>query len=151
VNEGQKWFQHVANITVGGTGLIYGWMLYFAEAAEEDPFSIATVNHPWQPQVHNLHVLFAPLLVFAIGILWPSHIWQRIRSGFAVRRRVGLMLATLAVPMIASGYLLQTSVDETWRDVWVWTHVATSVLWIVAYLWHQFSPRGRQSSDNPQS
>jgi len=140
VNPDQKWFHHAANLAVGGTGLVYAWMLYFVEPAEDDPFSIAVANHPWQPEVKNLHVLLAPLLVFAIGALWPDHIWKRIRSGFVVRRRVGILLALLALPMIASGYLLQTSVSESWTRVWVWTHVASSVAWIGAYFWHQLSP-----------
>jgi len=148
VTRGQKWFQQLANLTVGGTGLVYGWMLYCITPAEDDPFSIAVVNHPWQPEVKNLHVIFAPLLVFAIGMIWPDHVWQRISSGLAARRRIGLLLATLAVPMIASGYLLQTSVDETWNRIWIWTHVASSVLWILAFVGHQISrrsARGRRS------
>ncbi len=133
---GAKRLLHVANLTVGGTGLVYAWMLYLAEPAEPDPFAIAALHHPWQPAVKNLHVLFAPLLVFAIGLIWSDHVWKRVRSGFPLRRRVGLTLAALAAPMIASGYLLQTSVDETWHDVWVWTHVGSSTLWIAAYLAH---------------
>ena len=43
--------------------------LGLAEPGEVDPFSIASVNHPLQPLVKNLHVVFAPLLVFAIGVI----------------------------------------------------------------------------------
>ena len=59
----EAWFSHVAAALVGGTGLVYGWMRYFAES--DDPFAIA--NHPWQPHFQHLHVLTAPLLVFACG------------------------------------------------------------------------------------
>ena len=59
----EAWLQHLANVLVGGTGLVYGWMRYFAEPADE--FSV--VNHPWQPDLHSLHVITAPLLVFASG------------------------------------------------------------------------------------
>lgn len=141
MTRGQKWFQQLANLAVGGTGLVYGWMLYCITPVEDDPYSIAVVHHPWQPDVKNLHVLCAPLLVFAIGVIWPDHVWKRIKSGFPGRRRIGLLLALLAVPMIASGYLLQTSVDETWNRVWVWTHGVSSVLWIVAFVGHQISRR----------
>jgi hypothetical protein len=39
--------------------------------------------------------------------------------------------------MVASGYLLQTAVDDAWRAVWLWIHLVTSGLWIVGYLVHQ--------------
>lgn len=128
------WFLHASNLAVGATGLVFAWMLYFAEP--EDPFAI--VNHPWQPDVQHLHVLTAPLLVFGCGVIWISHVWRRIRSGFPVRRKTGILLAALLWPMIASGYLIQVAVDETLREVSVWVHVSTSIAWIALYLVHQF-------------
>ena len=83
----------------------------------------------------------APLLVFASGLIFQRHILARVRSGFRPRRPTGLLLASLLVPMIASGYLLQTSSTETWRTVWIAVHLATSVLWIAGYAIHLLSPR----------
>jgi len=42
MNRFEVWALHLSTLLVGGTGLIYGWMRYFAEAS--DPFSL--VNHP---------------------------------------------------------------------------------------------------------
>lgn len=134
----EAWLQHTANVLVGGTGVVYGWMLYFAEPADE----FALVNHSAQPAVHALHVLTAPLLVFAGGLIWQRHVWARVRSGYPGRRPTGLVLAATLLPMIASGYLLQTAVDEGWRSVWLWVHLVTSGLWLLAYGVHQLSPRG---------
>lgn len=136
------WLQHVANGIVGGTGLAWAWALWFVEP--EDPFAI--VNHPWQPHFQTVHVVSAPLLVFAIGLLWPDHVWARVRSGFRARRKTGLALFALVWPMIASGYLLQVAVDEAWRAAWLWTHVVTSCVWILAYVVHQLSRRKRHAA-----
>ena len=57
----------------------------------------------------------------------------------------GIVLFALAPPMIVSGYALQVTVDETWKLAWVWTHVASSLLWIVVYVVHQLSRRGQTS------
>jgi hypothetical protein len=138
VTKAEAWLNHVANVLVGGTGLVYGWMRYFAEPADE--FSV--VNHPWQPDLQHLHVLLAPLLVFAGGVIWSRHVWARVRSGFKPRRPSGLMLTGALFPMIASGYLLQVAVDETWRTVWVWVHGVVSCLWLIGYGVHQLSSRG---------
>jgi hypothetical protein len=135
---------HSASALVGATGLVYGWMLYFGEPVDE----FALVNHPQQPTLHNLHILFAPLLVFACGLLWRSHIWARIRAGFQSKRRSGIALAVLLVPMVSSGYLLQVSDEPATERLWVWTHGLSSCAWILIYIWHQlFSKTRDERSD----
>ncbi len=134
----QSRLQHLSNLLVGGTGLVYFVMLYFMQPADE----FAVVNHPWQPHVQHLHVLFAPLLVFATGLIWRTHFWAKYKSGRPARRFSGLELGLSFVPMTASGYLLQISVEASWRTVWGWVHLVTGLLWIAGYLVHQFVRRG---------
>ncbi len=128
-----------ANALVGGTGLVYGWMAYFAESADPD----ALVNHPLQRDVQHAHVLCAPFLVFAVGLIWRAHAWARIRSGHRERRVSGVALFLLFAPMSASGYLLQTAVHPFWRSAWVAVHVSTSVAWVAVFLAHVLSRRAR--------
>ena len=124
----QAWFLHCSNLLVGGTGLVYAWMRYAVEP--EDPWAV--VNHPWQPDVQHWHVLAAPLLVFACGMIWREHVWSGFRRGFPDRRRSGLFLGLMLVPMIASGYGIQVSVEESWRQAWIWIHLVTSGGWLLA-------------------
>jgi hypothetical protein len=131
---------HGSAILVGGTGLVYAWMRYFAQPTDE----FAIVNHPWQPYVQHAHIVLAPLLVFGCGVLWPDHVWARIRANFRPRRITGLALAILLLPMILSGYLLQVSSGEISRQVWIVVHVASSIAWILTYAWHQLRPRPPQ-------
>ena len=126
------WLNHLAAAAVGGTGLVWAWMRYFVAPADE----FALVNHPWEPQVASLHILSAPALIFAAGLIWQNHAWAKIRAGLRTRRKTGLLLASSIFPMIASGYLLQTAVHETAREIWLWTHLATSGLWGFSYLTH---------------
>jgi hypothetical protein len=144
VNRFEAWMLHVSNLLVGGTGLVYAWMLYLVEP--EDPYAV--VNHPLQPQVQHLHILVAPLLVFTAGLIWRRHIWPQWKWG-TERRRSGTTLIYLLVPMIVSGSLIQTAVDDRWRKVWVVIHLATSLLWLAGYLAHQAVGyfRGRMTSD----
>jgi hypothetical protein len=132
----------IANALVIGTGLVYAWMAYFATSTDPD----ALVNHPLQPDVQHAHVLTAPLLVFALGLVWRLHVWARVRSGYRDKRFSGVTLFALAGPMAASGYLLQTAADPTWRTVWTWIHVCTSVAWTVAFLVHRVGSRRRVPS-----
>jgi len=133
VSRAEAFFHQLANLLVGGTGLIYAWMLHFVESEEE--FSLW--NHPWQGTVHDLHLLTAPLLLLSIGMLWTSHARPRLRSGQKVNRSSGVALLVNALPMALSGVLLQVAVDEGWRQAWKWVHLATSLLWVAAYLLHQ--------------
>lgn len=142
MTKGEAWFTHAATLAVGVTGVVYAWMRYFATPA--DPFAV--VNHPWQPFVLHAHVVTAPLLVFAVGMIWRAHVWERVRSGFKARRRTGILLFALVLPMIASGYLLQVAEGERAREVWLVVHVATSALWVLGYPAHQLSPRRRRAA-----
>ena len=133
----EAWFLHVATLLVGGGGLVYAWMRYVVRP--DDPFAV--VNHSWQPEVQHLHVLAAPLLVFAIGLIWKTHAWLGVRLRVAARRKSGLALFATAAPMIASGYLLQTATVPTWRQAWLGIHLVASALWLGGYVAHQISAR----------
>lgn len=135
----EAWLLHVSNLLVGGTGLVYAWMRYAVQP--EDPYAV--VNHPLERDVQHLHILVAPLLVFSVALVWQRHVWARVRSGFEPRRATGLTLAASFAPMLATGYLLQTSESESWRTAWLWLHLATSGVWILAMVVHVFSPRPR--------
>ncbi|MDX1996149.1 MAG: hypothetical protein SF066_00405 [Thermoanaerobaculia bacterium] len=128
----ERWTVHLSNLLVGGTGLVYAFMLYALEPIDE--FSV--LHHPLQGTVQHLHVLVAPLLVFAAGLIFREHIWFGFRQGGPSGRRSGLTLLGTLVPMIASGYLLQTATDDTWRRVWVAVHVGASAAWLLGYLAH---------------
>ena len=128
----ETWLLHTANLLVGVSGLLYGWMRYLLRPVDE--FSI--VNHPLQPCVQHVHILVAPLLVLAFGHLAYHHAYLYWRSPIREGRRSGLILVSVALPMILSGYLVQVSVDEVGRLVWVWVHGLASLAWLGFYLAH---------------
>jgi len=144
MNKVEQWLLYIANALVGGTGLVYAWMRYLLKPAGE----FAIVNHPWQPFVQHAHIWAAPLLVLAIGHVSYHHAIVYWRSGTVSGRRSGIAMLALALPMIFSGYFLQTSVDETWRLVWIVVHVATSTIWLAGFVAHLVShvrARGRSA------
>jgi len=134
MTRGQAFFVHFVNVAVCGTGLVYAWMCYLLEPADE----WSVVNHPWQPHVQHLHVLVAPLLVFAGGVIWRQHVLERIRGNDSGGRGTGLALTVLLIPMVLSGYLIQVSITESWRLVWIWIHLITGGLWCLAAVSHRF-------------
>lgn len=72
------------------------------------------------------------------------HVWAGWKRGGRDRQRTGVSLALTLVPMVVSGYLLQTAVEESWRRAWVVVHLAASALWLLSYLVHQLLPQLRQ-------
>lgn len=134
---------HAASAVVGGTGIVYAWFRYFATPA--DPYAV--VASRWQPLVQHLHVLVAPALVFAAGAFWRSHALATWRKSGTGRRRSGLFLVLSTVPMVASGYLVQVAVEDSWRRGWGIVHTVVSVAWIAGSVIHLVVRRGRPSSD----
>ena len=127
---------------------MWAWMRYLYQAEpSDDEFGLSDlVAHPWEPLTQSLHILLAPLLVFACAMIWREHVWKRVKSGFAKRRTSGLVLFGLLVPMVASGYLLQVSVNEILREVWLFVHVVGSIAWTLAYLLHQLAGRKKKKA-----
>ena len=62
------------------TGLAYWVMRDFMRPRDE--FSV--LGHPWQPYALAGHLLVAPVLVFALGLIARDHILEGIRSKGAI-------------------------------------------------------------------
>lgn len=123
---------HAAAALAIATGLLYGWMRYGLRP--DDPFAI--VNHPWQAHVQHAHIVVTPLLAILLGAFWYAHAAVNWRGGTREGRRSGLALWGLALPMVLSGYLLQVSIAEGWRNTWLVTHLATALAWSLGYAGH---------------
>jgi hypothetical protein len=132
MNRIDAWLLHVSNGLVMITGLVYAWMAYFAQS--DDPYAV--VGHPWQPHVQHAHVLVAPLLVLMLGHLWSRHMEPHLQRNTRNTRSSGLGMLLAAMPMVFSGYAIQTAVEPHWRTVWVVVHLAASLFWIGGYLIH---------------
>ena len=147
MSRGEARFVHFSQLLVAGSGVVWAVMLY--ALAPKDEWSV--LNHPWQDEAQALHVLSAPLLIFAVAAIWKRHAWQRIRSGYAIRRKTGLVLAASFIPMLASAYLLQVTAEESWRSAWLAIHLGSSAVWILAFLAHLISRAGPSAkSESPQ-
>jgi hypothetical protein len=138
MTRGEAWCVHLAALGVGGTGLVYAWMRYLCVPDDE----LALVNHPLEPATQHLHLWGAPLLVFAVGLIWSAHVWQRVRVGFPERRRTGLALFALFWPMVLSGVWVQLAEAELARTLAAWSHGLSGSLWCLAYGLHLVSARG---------
>lgn len=126
------WSVHLSFLAAGITGCVYGYMRLVLEPADE--FSI--LHHPDEPGWRAAHIVLSPILLFACGLIWRTHVWARVISGFEERRWTGLALFALLLPMGLSGYLLQVSEAENLRTLWSWTHAITGAIWVLAYAGH---------------
>ncbi len=133
----ERRLHRLVNLLVAATGLVYLYMAWLLSP----PDDWAVINHPWQPTVQHLHVLVAPLLVFAVGVLFRAHIVKRLRRRLTLD--TGGLMILLFVPMVVSGYALQVSSEQAWRDGWAWVHVVSSGLWFAGYIGHMWGRRAR--------
>jgi len=129
VTRAQAWTLHASALLVGGSGLVYAWMRYLCEPVDE----LAVAHHPLEPAVQHLHVLVAPLLVFAAALVWGEHVWKRVRTRYPRRRPTGLLLFGLFFPMVFSGGWVQVAGGELARTLAVWLHAGSGTLWCAAY------------------
>ena len=122
-----------SSILVGISGVILGLMKYLMTVA--DPYAV--VNHPLQPLMLKIHIVSAPLLVFAIGIVFVNHIWEQWRAGLVRGRISGLWTLLTFVPMVFSGYLIQAVTHEGWLLAMVVVHVIAGITFLIGFFAHQ--------------
>jgi len=141
VNPIAKWLLLGSSGATFLTGVAYGWMKYLMEPVS----AWAVVNHPLQPFMLKAHILVAPVLVFALGVIAVDHIWKHYRSRVRPGRRSGLTMMWLVVPMIVSGYLIQAVTQEGWLTAMIWAHLITGGVYGVAMFahWVAFARRRR--------
>ena len=101
----------------------------------EDPYAV--IHHPWQPAMLKAHILAAPVLVFALGVIFSRHVVARWKSGRRTGRSSGALIVAVAAPMVLSGYALQTLTSRTWVVAASWTHLTTGFLFLLGFALHQ--------------
>lgn len=131
----EKWAVWTTSAGTVLTGLFYTWMKYFMTTAE--PWAV--VNHPLQPWVLKAHILVAPLLLFAVGMVMTRHIWKHIRTGVREGRRSGLAAFLSLAPMALSGYLIQTATHAGWLRWLALAHIAFGLVYAAGLVAHAFA------------
>ena len=102
-----------------------------------DEFAI--INHPLQPWLIKAHIIVAPVLVFALGVIWMNHIWKHIRISMQGARKSGLIIIALIVPMVFSGYLIQAVINPVLLTVLIWIHIGGGLVYLLGLLGHKLS------------
>jgi hypothetical protein len=132
-----KWLLLISSVATGVTGLLYFWMDRMLEPMGE----FAAINHPLQPFVLKAHIIVAPVLVFALGVIGVDHIWKYFRGTMHRARRSGVSATWVIVPMIVTGYFIQAVTAPLWLDGLAWVHIATGTFYLVAVAVHQLVVR----------
>jgi hypothetical protein len=139
----ERWTVWISSVATFVTGVVYLWLKYLV--VSDDPFAV--VNSPWQGPVLKLHIIAAPTLVFAFGLVAVRHVWRHVRSRVAAGRLSGLTGAAALIPMVATGYLIQAVTEEGWLRAMAWSHITLGLLFGAASLAHQVAAGGRQARE----
>ena len=136
----ERGFVWGSTVVVTATGTIYAVMKHLLSPVDE----FAVVNHPLQPLVLKLHIVSAPFLVFAIGLITMRHVWPHLRSGVKYARRSGTAAALVVVPMVLTGYLVQAVTNVPLLAALAWSHLALGLVFGLAALVHALAGRRRR-------
>ena len=128
----EAWTNHAGWGLVALSGIVYGWLKYFAT----NPDSDSRLAHPWQPTVLAVHILAAPVAVFGFGVLFRRHIVARFASREPGRRRTGTTMTLLAIPVILTGYLVQVLTGDAARQWTGYVHAALGLVYAIGYALH---------------
>jgi len=140
----ERWTVWGSTVLVTLSGVIYAWMKYLLHPVAE----FAVINHPLQPLLLKLHILTAPVLVFAIGLIATRHILPRLAARIPTGRRSGLVAALVVVPMIFTGYLIQAVTHVPLLTALGWSHLGLGLLFGTAAAAHALAARLRRRAQS---
>lgn len=136
----QRWFLYVTTALATVSGVGYFYMKRFLTPV--DPWAV--INHPLEPWLLKAHILTAPLMLFAVGLITTQHIWRSLKSSLPTGRKTGLAAAVAFGPLVLTGYLIQTVATPLALDVLGWTHLALGLVSAFAIFEHRRLVRGRK-------
>ena len=123
---------HASVLAIAVSGVVYGFMKYVMTGSDPD----SPLGHPWQPGVLKAHVLAAPFLVFALGLIARGHALPKWKSGETTGKKSGIFLLGLVAPLVLSGYAVQVFTGYSLRKGTGWGHTAAGVLYLLTYAGH---------------
>lgn len=132
MNAFQRWLLWGSSLVTGVTGLAYWWMKNRMEPVD----AWAAINHPLQPWMLKAHILVAPVMVFAVGLIAADHIWRHYRQGVKAGRRSGQTAMWVFVPMVLTGYSIQAVTHAGWLEALAWAHLVTGVAYLFGLVAH---------------
>lgn len=129
----QRWLLYSSTAVAATSGLVYFWMKRFLTPT--DPWAV--INHPLEPWALKLHILSAPVMLFAVGLITTQHIWRSLRSSLPTGRRSGIIATMGFVPLVVTGYLIQVVTSPLALEILAWTHLSLGL----AFAWALASHR----------
>ncbi|MCF8059417.1 MAG: hypothetical protein K9K67_08980 [Bacteriovoracaceae bacterium] len=130
-------FTHLASYLSILSGL--GYFIVIEYFKLETPYGLRP--HSSQGLWQAFHILVVPALVFAIGLLWREHIYVKLKATTRFKRISGIGLLASFLIMTFSGYFLIVSKNQFFIDLNKYLHLASSLLWLLFYLYHHFKKK----------
>ncbi len=139
----ERWCLWLGSAATAVTGVALLWMKYVLEPM--GPWSV--INHPLQPWILKLHILVAPLLVFALGVITLRHVWEHIRLRVRRGYKTGMTAGVMAISMVLTGYLVQVVTSEPWLRVVALGHIVAGLIYVVGLVAHTVALLSRRAED----
>lgn len=132
----ERWTLRVGYATATATGLGYGYLKYFSQVDGE----FGPVPHCFQGPLQHVHILAAPIMVFAFGIAVRGHAVGMLKHHVQRGRKTGIALLAVGGLMIFGGYLIQIVTGHLARNAAAWIHGLASALFVLIYIAHWLKP-----------
>ena len=136
----QRWFLYGSTAVATISGVTYFVMKHFMTPV--DPWAV--INHPLEPWALKVHILSAPLMLFAVGLISTQHIWRSLRSRLPTGRKSGLIALAAFAPLAISGYLIQTFTAPPILLVLAWGHLGLGLVCAAGLLSHRVVLKSRR-------
>lgn len=139
MEKSEKNFLNYSHYIVTLTSVVYFIVKNFMQVEGE----WGVESHPLEVHLQHFHILSVPFLFFAISLIFKGHILKKLRMKSKLLKRSGILLLSLALVMVFSGYGIQVAMDSFSRQILINTHLISSFLWVVIFFYHSFMAKKR--------
>jgi hypothetical protein len=118
------------------------WLVFHYFLRQSGEFG--ELPHPleaWSLRLHGAAGFFG---LWLLGVLWATHL---IPAWRARRRSSGIVLTSVAVVLVVTGYLLYYVGDESARDLIAWAHWGIGIALPLPFLLHALRGRTARPAD----
>ena len=122
------------------TTIIFSWIsgagIYILDTWFYREGDFGLTSHPWLDELKAFHYIWAPFLVFSLGMIFSQHILPGLQGKKPQRKKSGYLISIIMLVLVLSGQSLLYITGELTEEIVSYLHAGLGLLFVLGYFIH---------------